>query len=220
MTVLRRDDVQSRSASPRRHRLCRKPTRRHEQASTVLTSNKDFVDWEIFGDDVVADALIDRLVHHCHLVTIRGNNCRMRQHTELWQTLHANQEPEPSARRRAAGGPDELRLVPSSICQIFTRRRTAELWTEVELRRCVAQSAAGGHRVHGCRRRPAHRWTRPDDHACATRRDSPSLLITAKPPRGRSPGGGGPLDLFPFDVATTRSAPDRRISGSGCSADR
>ena len=34
------------------------------------------------------------------LVTIRGNSYRMRQHTELWQTLHANQDPEPSAGRR------------------------------------------------------------------------------------------------------------------------
>jgi hypothetical protein len=39
-------------------------------------------------NDVMAAALIDRLVHHCHLVTIRGNSDRMRQHSELWQTLH------------------------------------------------------------------------------------------------------------------------------------
>ncbi|GMV22405.1 MAG: hypothetical protein AMXMBFR57_23540 [Acidimicrobiia bacterium] len=45
-------------------------------------------------------ALIDRLVHHCHLVTIRGNSYRMRQHTELWQSLPAPQDPEPSGRRR------------------------------------------------------------------------------------------------------------------------
>jgi DNA replication protein DnaC len=32
---------------------------------------------------VMAAALIDRLVHHCHLVTIRGNSYRLRQHTEL-----------------------------------------------------------------------------------------------------------------------------------------
>jgi hypothetical protein len=38
---------------------------------------------EIFGDEVMAAALIDRLVHHCHLVTIRGNSYRMRQHTDL-----------------------------------------------------------------------------------------------------------------------------------------
>ena len=76
-------------------------TRRYEHASTVLTSNKGFEEWgEIFGDEVMAAALIDRLVHHCHLVTIRGNSYRMRQHTELWQTLHAPQDPEPARRRR------------------------------------------------------------------------------------------------------------------------
>src|SRR5688572_26130615 len=76
-------------------------TRRYERASTVLTSNKGFEEWgDIFGDDVMAAALIDRLVHHCHLVTIRGNSYRMRQHSELWQTLHAPQDPEPVARRR------------------------------------------------------------------------------------------------------------------------
>jgi hypothetical protein len=32
-------------------------------------------------------ALIDRILHHCHIANIRGNSCRMRQHTELWQTL-------------------------------------------------------------------------------------------------------------------------------------
>jgi DNA replication protein DnaC len=76
-------------------------TRRYEHASTVLTSNKGFEDWgELFGDDVMAAALIDRLVHHCHLVTIRGNSYRMRQHTELWQTLHAQLDPEPAPTRR------------------------------------------------------------------------------------------------------------------------
>jgi DNA replication protein DnaC len=48
-------------------------TRRYEHVSTVLTSNKGFEEWgEIFGDEVMAAALIDRLVHHCHIVTIRG----------------------------------------------------------------------------------------------------------------------------------------------------
>ena len=63
-------------------------TRRHERASTVLTSNKGFEEWgEIFGDDVMAAALIDRLVHHCHIVNIRGNSYRMRQHRELASRL-------------------------------------------------------------------------------------------------------------------------------------
>jgi hypothetical protein len=49
---------------------------------------------------VLATALIDRLVHHCHLVTIRGNSYRRRQHTELWHTLHAPYDAEPTSRRR------------------------------------------------------------------------------------------------------------------------
>ncbi len=45
-------------------------TRRYEYASTLLTSNKGFEQWgEIFGDDVMAAALLDRLVHHCHIVS-------------------------------------------------------------------------------------------------------------------------------------------------------
>lgn len=64
-------------------------SRRYEQASTVLTSNKSFEEWgEIFGDEVMAAALIDRLLHHCHIVNIRGNSFRMRQHSELWKQLH------------------------------------------------------------------------------------------------------------------------------------
>ena len=72
-----------------------------ERASTVLTSNKGFEDWgQIFGDEAVAAAVIDRLVHHCHLVTIQGNSYRLREHTELWQALHAPQDPDSQAGRR------------------------------------------------------------------------------------------------------------------------
>jgi DNA replication protein DnaC len=62
--------------------------RRYEHASTVLTSNKGFEQWgEVLGDDVMAAALIDRVLHHCHLVNIRGNSYRMREHTELHRAL-------------------------------------------------------------------------------------------------------------------------------------
>ena len=64
-------------------------SRRYEHASTVLTSNKSFEEWgEIFGDEVMAAALIDRLLHHCHIVNIRGNSFRMRAHSDLWQQLN------------------------------------------------------------------------------------------------------------------------------------
>ena len=76
--------------------------RRYERASTVLTSNKGFEEWgEIFGDEVMAAALIDRLVHHCHIVNIRGNSYRMRHHTELRSVLHPRGSvPERSSLKR------------------------------------------------------------------------------------------------------------------------
>ena len=59
---------------------------RHERASTVLTSNKGFEEWgSVLGDEVMAAALIDRLLHHCHLVNIRGNSYRLREHQQWLQ---------------------------------------------------------------------------------------------------------------------------------------
>ena len=83
--------------------------RRYEHASTVLTSNKGFEDWgQILGDEVMAAALIDRLLHHCHIVNIRGNSYRMRHHTELSKALHSPPaEPSPSPPRRRRARPKE-----------------------------------------------------------------------------------------------------------------
>lgn len=73
---------------------------RYEHASTVLTSNKGFEEWgAILGDEVMAAALIDRLMHHCHMVNIRGNSYRMREHTDLWKALQP-QDPGPDNPRR------------------------------------------------------------------------------------------------------------------------
>ena len=60
---------------------------RHERASTVLTSNKGFEEWgHVLGDEIMAAALIDRLLHHCHIVNIRGNSYRMREHQHWLRT--------------------------------------------------------------------------------------------------------------------------------------
>ena len=71
---------------------------RYERASTVLTSNKGFEEWgTILGDEVMAAALLDRLLHHCHIVNIRGNSYRMRQRGDLAQALRqvpARKNPE------------------------------------------------------------------------------------------------------------------------------
>ena len=78
--------------------------RRYERASTVLTSNKGFEEWgDVLGDEVMAAALIDRLLHHCHIVNIRGNSYRMRHHTELSKVLHsppAESSSSPPRKRR------------------------------------------------------------------------------------------------------------------------
>ncbi len=67
---------------------------RHERASTVLTSNKGFEQWgSVLGDEVMAAALIDRLLHHCHIVNIRGNSYRMREH-QHWLRTAAEQRRE------------------------------------------------------------------------------------------------------------------------------
>jgi len=57
--------------------------------STVLTSNKGFEQWRlILGDEVMVVSLLDRLLHRCHIVNIRGNSYRMRRHAEFSKALH------------------------------------------------------------------------------------------------------------------------------------
>jgi DNA replication protein DnaC len=52
---------------------------RYERASLIVTSNKPFGRWgEVFGDVVVAAAMIDRLVHHADVVALKGDSYRLR----------------------------------------------------------------------------------------------------------------------------------------------
>ena len=55
-------------------------SRRYEHGSIVLTSNKSFGEWaEVFsGDSVIATAILDRLLHHSHVINIRGESYRLR----------------------------------------------------------------------------------------------------------------------------------------------
>jgi len=55
-------------------------SRRYERGSIVITSNRGFEAWgEILGDAMVAAALIDRLVHHATMVTLKGKSYRLRE---------------------------------------------------------------------------------------------------------------------------------------------
>jgi len=55
-------------------------SRRYEKASLILTSNKSFVDWgEIFNDQVLATAILDRLLHHATTLNIKGESYRLKE---------------------------------------------------------------------------------------------------------------------------------------------
>jgi len=57
---------------------------RYEKGAMILTSNRGFAEWGmVFGDPVVATALLDRLLHHAVVVHIEGASYRLRQHADL-----------------------------------------------------------------------------------------------------------------------------------------
>lgn len=77
---------------------------RYEKGAMILTSNRGFAEWgEIFGDSVVATALLDRLLHHAVVIQIEGSSYRLRQHADLLpEHLRAKAlvTPPPAPKRR------------------------------------------------------------------------------------------------------------------------
>jgi DNA replication protein DnaC len=54
-------------------------SRRYERGSIVLTSNKAFSEWgQVFADEVLATAILDRLLHHCDVISINGPSHRLK----------------------------------------------------------------------------------------------------------------------------------------------
>lgn len=55
-------------------------SKRYETNSIIITSNKTFEEWgEVFLDPVLTSAILDRIVHHCHLIQIKGESYRMKE---------------------------------------------------------------------------------------------------------------------------------------------
>ena len=51
--------------------------KRYEKNSTIITTNKPFSKWgELFGDNMIANAILDRLLHHSHVINITGKSYR------------------------------------------------------------------------------------------------------------------------------------------------
>ena len=57
---------------------------RYEKGSMILTSNSSFTDWgDLMGNVAMATAILDRLLHHAHVLNIRGNSYRMKERKAL-----------------------------------------------------------------------------------------------------------------------------------------
>jgi len=64
---------------------------RYENKSTIITSNKSFDEWgRILFDPVLATAILDRFVHHCHFITIKGESYRMKERQGLLNNEEEN----------------------------------------------------------------------------------------------------------------------------------
>ena len=58
-------------------------SRRYEKGSVIVTTNRPFDQWgEMFGDDVIASAILDRLLHHCHIILTSGPSYRIKDKLE------------------------------------------------------------------------------------------------------------------------------------------
>ena len=62
---------------------------RYEKRSTIYTSNKSFSEWdEVLGDSVMATAVLDRILHHCTVINIKGESYRLKERKKnLLQTM-------------------------------------------------------------------------------------------------------------------------------------
>src|SRR5579859_33882 len=75
---------------------------RYERGSIILTSNKSYGEWgTIFGDPIIATAILDRLLHHSTTVNIRGESYRLKERKKAG-LLPAAQSTEPSPPMRSS----------------------------------------------------------------------------------------------------------------------
>ena len=91
----------------------------YERCAMIMTSNRGFGEWaEIFGDSVVATALLDRLLHHAVVIPIEGNSYRLSEHANLLpehlRNRAALQNGTPPQIKRGPGRPRKEASAPTS----------------------------------------------------------------------------------------------------------
>ncbi|HWP83915.1 MAG TPA: IS21-like element helper ATPase IstB [Terriglobia bacterium] len=71
---------------------------RYERGSIILTSNKSYGDWgTIFGDPIIATAILDRLLHHSTTINIRGESYRLKERRRAGLISGREQDQAPGA---------------------------------------------------------------------------------------------------------------------------
>ena len=84
------------------------------------TSNRGFKEWgEIFGDNVIAAALLDRLLHSASVVEIAGNSYRLREHADLIpDSLKLGGKAEAEPMKRKTGRPRKQTMTGDVLAQL------------------------------------------------------------------------------------------------------
>ncbi len=93
------------------HLLFQLLARRYERGSLLITTNQTVTQWgSVFGDEVLAAAILDRLLHHSRSMTITGESYRLREENEAG--LLGTATPQPTPTRAKEGGQDQRSDAP------------------------------------------------------------------------------------------------------------
>src|SRR5207237_1255136 len=88
-------------------------SRRYEHGSIILTTNRGIASWgEIFDDQTVATAILDRLLHHGTVLAINGPSYRMRRHQARVDQLRAGLQAPENRRLITRAGRSRARRTP------------------------------------------------------------------------------------------------------------
>lgn len=60
----------------------------HEQTSVIITTNKVPTEWAALNDEVLAAALLDRLLYHCEVIKLTGNSYRMENRLTIFKDVN------------------------------------------------------------------------------------------------------------------------------------
>ena len=98
---------------------------RYERGSIILTSNKSYGDWgSIFGDPIIATAILDRLLHHSTTINIRGESYRLKDRRKAGLFPRPDQD---SGRAAPFLSPDSLQNGPRRQGSAAPRKTSAPL---------------------------------------------------------------------------------------------